>query len=779
MYSLRMLGGIGLTRGDGVDVDALLRQPKRVAVLAFLSLPRPGTWHRRDTLLLTFWPDLDQSRARSSLRSMLHSLRRHLPEGVVRTRGDEEVGLDPSLISTDVSAMLEEAASGRHADALARYAGDFLSALHVSDAEVFEQWIEQERHRLKTAAVKIAGKLAKSLEETGDFAGAVDAARRAVELDPFDEGSVRQLIRQLHRAGDRAQALVTYDRFRERLRAELGASPSRETAALVEELRGTDASTSSVRPSPPHSYQLSVDKQSRVALGSWYPAVPQETLRAIDGQRHAHRRWRMALTVGAALIMLVTAVASVMQSGDASLVDTSELLVILPLENGSQKGLQDSVAARMLDGVSRRLGGIGRLTIRSLAFSPAASALSNDVRTMARGFKKHVTLRTTISDAGDSLVLRASLVWPDSAKDLAPQRFVPARLPDVESKLVAAIVGGLFRKPLRGEPSDSTHAIKPESFRLMTAGWHAMLELKNPELARELFRQATDADPNNAGAWTGLSSAWGLLTIHSQVEFQEGFARAEQYALKAIRLDSGQGSAYATLAVLATRKYGRLSAGEELMRKAKRAEPGNPEIFIIQRWMYEHAHLWDEARDAMRIAHELEPGLFWNLPREVGIEVCAGQLGVAREMLYEGLRLNPLDTSATNGLVRMLARLGRYDEAIETWRSSVEAEQDLVLLNALSNARGARGYWDARHIKGSRSLAKIRGDTSPGWKSEFVEMQASFSAGDSSAGFRLLEKLADEGEYALYRLPCMLNLDEVRDTPHFKAILARVGPLPR
>ena len=95
MQTLRMLGGIGLSRSDGAELDALLRQPKSIALLAYLALPRPGAWHRRDLLLATFWPELTQSAARAALRSALHMLRRHLAEGTVRTRGDDEA--DPRL----------------------------------------------------------------------------------------------------------------------------------------------------------------------------------------------------------------------------------------------------------------------------------------------------------------------------------------------------------------------------------------------------------------------------------------------------------------------------------------------------------------------------------------------------------------------------------------------------------------------------------------------------------------------------------------------------------
>jgi len=90
MMLLQTLGSIRLTRTDGSELDEVLRQPKRLALLAYLSSPRPGVWHRRDVLLAAFWPGLDTAHARTALRNALYVLRQHLDDGVIRTRGDEE-----------------------------------------------------------------------------------------------------------------------------------------------------------------------------------------------------------------------------------------------------------------------------------------------------------------------------------------------------------------------------------------------------------------------------------------------------------------------------------------------------------------------------------------------------------------------------------------------------------------------------------------------------------------------------------------------------------------
>jgi DNA-binding SARP family transcriptional activator len=78
MIEFRTLGALDLRRSDGPELDSLLAQPKRIALLAYLCLSNPHGFQRRDTILGLFWPDSNQTRARASLRRALHVLRQTL-----------------------------------------------------------------------------------------------------------------------------------------------------------------------------------------------------------------------------------------------------------------------------------------------------------------------------------------------------------------------------------------------------------------------------------------------------------------------------------------------------------------------------------------------------------------------------------------------------------------------------------------------------------------------------------------------------------------------------
>src|SRR3989475_711595 len=241
LVELRILGGLNLLGAGGRELSSVLAQPKRVALLAYLAAATPRRLHRRDSLLALFWPELDQEHARAALRQALHGLRHALGDGVLVTRGDEDIGLDAERIRCDVVEFARAAEVGRLADALDLYRGDLLEGFFIRGAPEFEQWLEDERARLKTVALRSATVLGEQFEGRGGLAESAQWARRALRIAPLDEPALRRLMKTLDRLGDRAGALEAYEAFAKRLTAELEAEPAPETRALGDAVRARAA----------------------------------------------------------------------------------------------------------------------------------------------------------------------------------------------------------------------------------------------------------------------------------------------------------------------------------------------------------------------------------------------------------------------------------------------------------------------------------------------------------------------------------------------------------
>ncbi|MGH7552523.1 MAG: BTAD domain-containing putative transcriptional regulator, partial [Longimicrobiales bacterium] len=276
MIQLRTLGAVELRGSDGAELRPILAQPKRFALLAYLAVNASRGFQRRDHVLALFWPEQDGEHARAALNRALYYLRRSLGEGVLLSRGDEEIGLSGEALWSDVAAFEAAAAQGRVEEAIELYRGDLLEGFFISDAPGFEEWLEGERNRLKQTAGRVAWSLAESALAAENRSLAVHWARWAAERTPYDEAGVQRLVSFLDSAGDRAGAVHAYERFARRIADDLELAPSPETRALVERIRARE-----LTPGGPLSTTRPVgrvlerdDALATGAGGAWDPVDP-------------------------------------------------------------------------------------------------------------------------------------------------------------------------------------------------------------------------------------------------------------------------------------------------------------------------------------------------------------------------------------------------------------------------------------------------------------------------------------------------------------------------
>ncbi len=224
MLEVRLTGGLALhVSGDELAPPASRRAR---AVLAYLAL-HPGP-HARARLAARFWPDVLDESARTSLRAALTELRRALgPATDQLVAGRETVALEAAVDTRAFAAALD--------------AGDPAAALAASRGPILDGFDDDWAHDARQAHAQRLADALEQLASTADPGEAIRLTREQVALDPLAEAPNRRLIERLASAGDRAAALAAGERFAERLRGALGIPPSRETRALLDELRHTPA----------------------------------------------------------------------------------------------------------------------------------------------------------------------------------------------------------------------------------------------------------------------------------------------------------------------------------------------------------------------------------------------------------------------------------------------------------------------------------------------------------------------------------------------------------
>jgi DNA-binding SARP family transcriptional activator/tetratricopeptide (TPR) repeat protein len=244
-----LLGGFALRRGTfTVDDESWER---RVAQrLVRLLLVRRDAPVPEDVLFEAFWPDKPADAARRGLQVAVSSARAVLdPPGAERSTlevSERSYRLRLRTADSVDSDEFEQAA----AMALATEGGGRIPQLEVASArwageplpeDRYEDWAIAWRERLLDLYGQVLGALADGHAAAGDHARAIDASRRAVEVDPLDEGAHRRLMLSYARSGRRGHALRQFLACRRALVDGLGVEPAGETAALQRRILAGDA----------------------------------------------------------------------------------------------------------------------------------------------------------------------------------------------------------------------------------------------------------------------------------------------------------------------------------------------------------------------------------------------------------------------------------------------------------------------------------------------------------------------------------------------------------
>jgi DNA-binding SARP family transcriptional activator len=237
MLRLSVFGQIDLRDEASHEVRSVLAQPKRLALLVYLALARPYGFHLRDALLALFWPDQPDQRARNALRQAIHQLRQSLGPDVIVARGGHALSVGRSHLACDAVEFEDALDRGQLALAVRLYEGDLLAGFSIAGAGAFNEWLDDQRTRLRHRASRAAWALAEQQERAGSLEAAAATARRAAELTLDDERALRQLVSLLERIGDPAGALRAYEDYAARLRRDLDLEPSLETRELIDAVR--------------------------------------------------------------------------------------------------------------------------------------------------------------------------------------------------------------------------------------------------------------------------------------------------------------------------------------------------------------------------------------------------------------------------------------------------------------------------------------------------------------------------------------------------------------
>jgi DNA-binding SARP family transcriptional activator len=204
-----------VVRPDGVPVALA---PRDAALLAWLALEGPTPRARMAGLL---WPESAPEAARNTLRQRLYQLRRQHEDALIDGQTHLALGRTVTHDLDSGESLLEGNA--------------------VEIAGEYGQWLAQQRERRRSRTRQGLAARAECAEAAQDWPAALALAQELLALQPLSEEAHQRLMRLHYLAGDRAAALLAFDRCEKLLKDEIGARPSAATLACWPTWKATAA----------------------------------------------------------------------------------------------------------------------------------------------------------------------------------------------------------------------------------------------------------------------------------------------------------------------------------------------------------------------------------------------------------------------------------------------------------------------------------------------------------------------------------------------------------
>lgn len=234
---------------EGRRVEAALPGRQGRLLFAYLALNRDRPLPRGE-LIEAVWSSEPPREPAEALAALLSKVRTALGNRYLEGRGDLTLAL-PADAEVDVERALAAVHEAESACALGDWPRAWSAGLCAQMvakrtllSEYEAEWIDEWRRMLEDVLVRSVERYAEACLGLGgtELAAAERAARFLVRLAPLRESAHELLMAATAARGNVAEALVVYEALRQRLRDELGVSPSEPLQAAYRRLLGAPSS---------------------------------------------------------------------------------------------------------------------------------------------------------------------------------------------------------------------------------------------------------------------------------------------------------------------------------------------------------------------------------------------------------------------------------------------------------------------------------------------------------------------------------------------------------
>ena len=467
--------------------------------------------------------------------------------------------------------------------------------------------------------------------------------------------------------------------------------------------------------------------------------------------------------------------------GGASL-PNEKSIAVLPFDNLSHDPENAYFAEGIQEEILTRLAKVADLKVISRASTQRFKSAPDNLPVIAKMLGVTNILEGSVQKSADQVRVNVQLInamtdahlWADTYDRKLTDVF------QVESEIAKAIAETLRAKltgpeqhALSSRPTENAEA---HQFYLKGRYYWNKRNEEGLKKAIEYFKQAIDADPNYALAYTGMADSYVLLGFHGYGAMPptEAYPKAKIAAEKALQIDETLGEAHASLANV-EENYDWDLAGAE--KEYKRALELNPKYATAHQWYGELLAVterYPEAIAQIKQAQELDP-----LSLIINVNISwffyfARQYDNALEQCRKTLDLDP-NFAATHWMLGQAYRQkGMYEEAIAEFQKEVVSRGDPVDTAVLGHAYAVAG----KRAEAEKILKELTELSKDRYVSPYFIALIYVGLNDKDEAFDWLEKAFAERSAGMVYLKVEPMFDPIRSDPRFQGLLRRVGLTP-
>ncbi len=377
-------------------------------------------------------------------------------------------------------------------------------------------------------------------------------------------------------------------------------------------------------------------------------------------------RYQTAADISADLNVVIRALTQGERATTGNVAVARPSIAVLPLANMSRdeenEFFADGLTEELLNMLAKNPG--LRVTGRTSSF--AFKGKQEDLRSIGQKLGVGTILEGSVRKAGNRVRITTQLVnvadgfhlWSETYDRVLDDIFA------VQDDIAKA-VSTAMHVTLVGV-NEVKKPVNPESYSLILRAHHSHLQMNKEglQMAVDLYKKAIEIDPENAKAWAGLSSVYGVRVSYGHGDYAVEFPLAKKAAERALALDDSLAQAHETMSFVYAALELRMSEGRPHMLRAFELAPNDSAIVSsMALWEMLYGN-FDRAIKLSRRSIELDPLNPWSR-RELGrVLTIAGHLGEAHETMLRAQEMSPDMTTIHLGFCYISLLEGKFEEAL-------------------------------------------------------------------------------------------------------------------